>query len=58
MLQKLKASKLMFWSLELLIIATLILVGTKINFIFKPIGTLFTTMFAPIIISGFFILLC
>ena len=53
MLQKIKASKLMFWSLELLIIATLILVGTKINFIFKPIGTLFTTMFAPIIISGF-----
>ncbi|RGI32264.1 AI-2E family transporter [Melissococcus sp. OM08-11BH] len=53
MLQKLKSSKLMFWSLELLIIATLILVGTQINFLFKPIGTLFTTMFSPIIISGF-----
>ena len=53
MLEKLKASKIMFWSLELLIIATLILVGTKINFLFKPIGTMFTTMFAPIIISGF-----
>lgn len=53
MYDKLKRSKLMFWSVELLVIATLILVGTKINFIFKPIGTMFTTMFAPILISGF-----
>lgn len=53
MYEKLKRSKLMFWSVELLVIATLILVGTKINFIFKPIATMFTTMFAPILISGF-----
>jgi predicted PurR-regulated permease PerM len=43
----------MFWSVELLVIATLILVGTQISFIFKPIGTMFTTMFSPILISGF-----
>lgn len=53
MYDKLKRSKLMFWSIELLVIATLILVGTKINFLFRPIGTMFTTMFAPILISGF-----
>lgn len=53
MYDKMKRSKLMFWSLELLVIATLILVGTKINFIFKPLATMFTTMFAPILISGF-----
>ncbi len=53
MLDKMKQSKLMFWSVELLVIATLIFVGTKINFLFKPIGTLFTTLFAPILISGF-----
>jgi len=53
MYNRFKESKLLFWSVELLIIATLILVGTKINFIFKPIGTMFTTLFAPILISGF-----
>ncbi len=53
MYDKLKRSKLMFWSIELLVIATLIFVGTKINFLFRPIGTMFTTMFAPILISGF-----
>ncbi|MFW3539632.1 AI-2E family transporter [Vagococcus fluvialis] len=53
MFDRFKRSKLMFWSVELLVIATLILVGTQISFIFKPIGTMFTTMFSPILISGF-----
>lgn len=43
----------MFWSLELLILATLIFVSTKIDFIFKPIGTFFSTLFAPVLIAGF-----
>ncbi|MGV1186727.1 AI-2E family transporter [Enterococcus hirae] len=53
MFEKLKQSKLMFWSCELLIIATLILVSSKINFIFQPIGTFFSTLFAPVLIAGF-----
>lgn len=53
MFDRLRKSKLMFWSVELLVIATLIFVSTKISFVFHPIGALFTTMFAPIIISGF-----
>ena len=53
MLEKLKNSKIMFWSLELLILATLIFVSTKIDFIFKPIGTFFSTLFAPVLIAGF-----
>ncbi|PAB00507.1 AI-2E family transporter [Enterococcus canintestini] len=53
MLDKLKNSKIMFWSLELLILATLIFVSTKIDFIFKPIGTFFSTLFAPVLIAGF-----
>lgn len=53
MFNRIKESKLMFWSLELLIIATLILVGMKINFLFHPIVAMFTTLFAPILISGF-----
>ncbi|MDT2755327.1 AI-2E family transporter [Enterococcus pseudoavium] len=53
MFEKIKNSKLMFWSFELLIIATLILVSSKIDFVFQPIGTFFTTLFAPILIAGF-----
>ena len=43
----------MFWSVELLVIATLILVSSQIDFVFQPIGTFFTTLFAPILIAGF-----
>lgn len=39
--EKLRQSKLMFWSLELLIIAALIMISSEINFIFEPIGTFF-----------------
>ena len=53
MFEKIKNSKLMFWSVELLIIATLILVSSKIDFVFQPIGTFLTTLFAPILIAGF-----
>ena len=58
MFEKIKNSKLMFWSVELLIIATLILVSSKIDFVFQPIGTFFTTLFAPILIAGFLYYFC
>ncbi|MGM0239222.1 AI-2E family transporter [Enterococcus sp. AZ103] len=53
MFEKVKSSKLMFWSLEILIIACLIFISSKIDFIFQPIGTFFTTLFAPLLIAGF-----
>ena len=53
MFEKIKNSKLMFWSFELLILATLIFVSTKIDFLFSPIITFVTTLFAPILIAGF-----
>lgn len=53
MFDKLRQSNLLFWSIECLVIATLIFVFTKINFIFSPIGTFFTTLFAPILVAGF-----
>ena len=53
MFDKLRQSKLMFWSLELLILACLIFVSSKINFIFGPIGTFFSTLFAPVLVAGF-----
>lgn len=48
-----KNSKLMFWTMEILLIATLIFVSSKIDFVFQPIGTFFTTLFAPVLIAGF-----
>ncbi|MDT2805837.1 AI-2E family transporter [Vagococcus lutrae] len=53
MFERLRNSKLMFWSLELLIIASLIFVSTKIDFVFQPFFTFFSTLFSPILIAGF-----
>ncbi|CAM3336953.1 AI-2E family transporter [Vagococcus fessus] len=52
-MNRFKNSKLLFWSVELLVIATLIMVSSQINFMFKPIATFFSTLFAPILIGGF-----
>lgn len=46
-------SKLMFWSVWLLVIAVLIFICTKIDFLFAPVGTFVSTLFAPIMIAGF-----
>ncbi|GEP19896.1 AI-2E family transporter [Pediococcus argentinicus] len=53
MFEKLRKSPLMFWSVELLIAATLIYVCTKINFLFSPIGTFISTVFIPLILAMF-----
>lgn len=45
-------SKVMFWSLELLIVAVLIWVCTQISFLFSPIGIFLSTIFAPLLLSG------
>ena len=43
----------MFWSAELLLLASLIFVFTKIRFVFSPVFTFFQTLFAPFLIAGF-----
>lgn len=48
-----KQSKLMFWSVWLLVIATLIYMSTKIDFVFQPITTFVSTLFTPILVAGF-----
>ncbi|TFZ26198.1 AI-2E family transporter [Lactiplantibacillus plantarum] len=53
MFKRLKDSSLLFWSLEILIVATLIWVCTNIGFLFQPIGTFLSVVFMPILISGF-----
>ncbi|MEK4201481.1 AI-2E family transporter [Cytobacillus sp. FSL K6-0265] len=45
--------KFQYWSLQILIILSVILVASKISFLFEPIGIFFSTLFFPIIISGF-----
>ena len=48
-----KKSKLMFWTVWLLVCATLIFMSTKIEFIFQPLTTFVSTLFTPIIVAGF-----
>ncbi|KRM74627.1 AI-2E family transporter [Secundilactobacillus collinoides] len=52
MFDQIHRSKLLFWSLEILIVATLIWVCTKIDFLFSPIATFFNTIFMPILLAG------
>ena len=42
----------MFWSLEVLILISIIWVGTKVSFLFSPIGTFVSSIFVPVIIAG------
>ncbi|MBS4211643.1 MULTISPECIES: AI-2E family transporter [Neobacillus] len=46
-------SKLQFWLIQILLILSIIFVSTKITFMFKPIGVFFSTVFFPILITGF-----
>jgi predicted PurR-regulated permease PerM len=53
MFEKCRHSTLFFWSLELLILGALVFISSKINFVFHPIGTFFSTLFTPVLVSGF-----
>jgi predicted PurR-regulated permease PerM len=46
-------SKIQFWLIQILLILTIIFVSTKISFMFNPIGVFFSTVFFPILITGF-----
>ena len=45
---------LMFWSLEILIVATLIWVCMKINFVFQPVAAFFPPFFTPLSIQDIY----
>ncbi|MFD2728330.1 AI-2E family transporter [Enterococcus camelliae] len=53
MINSKKRQHLLFWSIEILIGATLIFVLSKIGFLFQPVGTFFSTLFIPVLIAGF-----
>ncbi len=48
-----KAKKFQFWTIQLVLIALFIYICTKISFVFEPIVVFFTTLFFPILVSGF-----
>lgn len=52
-MNKMKDSKLMFWTFWLLIVVTIIFIMTKIDFLFFPVTTFITTLFMPILTAGF-----
>lgn len=46
-------SRLQFWTLEILMIVAIIYISTKISFLYQPIIIFVSTLFFPILISGF-----
>lgn len=52
-MNKMKDSKLMFWTFWLLIVVTIIFIMTKIDFLFFPVTTFIATLFMPILTAGF-----
>lgn len=48
-----KKQSVLYWSIELLVIAALIWVCTKIDFIFRPILVFISVVFVPVVISLF-----
>ncbi|TYR79330.1 AI-2E family transporter [Priestia megaterium] len=48
-----KLKKFQFWTIQLVLIALFIYICTKISFVFEPIVVFVTTLFFPILVSGF-----
>ncbi|WP_179395110.1 AI-2E family transporter [Lacticaseibacillus absianus] len=53
MFEKLRQSKLMFWSVEALILVVLVIGVSNLGFLFAPVATFFSTLLIPIIAAGF-----
>ena len=51
-MEQLRKTNLLYWSVWLLVMACLIWVSTKIDFIFYPIGTFISTIFTPVLVAG------
>ncbi|MHA8110045.1 AI-2E family transporter [Lactobacillaceae bacterium Melli_B4] len=48
----LNRSKVLFWSLEILIVVAIVYLCNKISFLFTPIGIFISTVFVPILVAG------
>ncbi|MBM7616914.1 putative PurR-regulated permease PerM [Weissella uvarum] len=52
-MERLKQSKLLFWTLEVLAIVVLIWVLSQLQFLLQPIGQFIGAVFVPLLLSGF-----
>ncbi len=52
-MKDLRSSRLMFWTVELLLVIAIVYLCTKISFLFSPIGIFISTIFVPLLIAGF-----
>ncbi|WP_225046955.1 AI-2E family transporter [Lacticaseibacillus kribbianus] len=53
MFEKLRRSKLMYWSLEALIVALLLIALSHLSFLVTPVAAFFSTLMVPLIAAGF-----
>ena len=53
MFDRLRHSKLMFWSVEILILIFVVIGLTQVSFLFAPVATFFSTLLIPILSAGF-----
>lgn len=51
--ERLRESRLMYWSLEALIVVILIICLSNLSFLFAPIATFFSTLLIPFLVAGF-----
>ncbi|QBP17873.1 AI-2E family transporter [Acetilactobacillus jinshanensis] len=47
-----KKAPVIFWSLEILIVFLIVWIGTKISFLFSPVGVFISSIIVPVIIAG------
>ncbi|MBC1520297.1 AI-2E family transporter [Listeria aquatica] len=48
-----RESKLFFWTIEILAIVAIVFLLLQMKYIFSPIGVIISTLFLPILVSGF-----
>ncbi|MBU3851531.1 MAG: AI-2E family transporter [Candidatus Paralactobacillus gallistercoris] len=53
MFERLRNSRILFWSLEILLVVTIIFMLSKISFVFHPVTAFISTLFTPILVAGF-----
>ncbi|EUJ28036.1 hypothetical protein MFLO_12776 [Listeria floridensis FSL S10-1187] len=50
---KFRESKLFFWTIEILAVVAIVFLLLQMKYIFSPIGVIISTLFLPILVSGF-----
>lgn len=56
-MEKLRKNRVLYWTIEAVLVALFIYLILSVDFIFKPIGVFLGTIFVPILMAGFFFFL-